>query len=120
MGEFSPPRLSIVAPTDVPDQNQIHLTAERKLIVERRSEITAAGNNRSLDGKPDIVEGFLRLAALPTFPLDRLSRYENVLWRQARQIVITLEFCGVASENCTAHILRLIILDVLNGNSIDK
>ena len=91
MGEFSPPRLSIVAPTDVPDQNQIHLTAERKLIVERRSEITAAGNNRSLDGKPDIVEGFLRLAALPTFPLDRLSRYEHLLGPQARQIVITLE-----------------------------
>jgi hypothetical protein len=33
----------------------------------------------------------LRLAALPTFPLDRLSRYEYVLWRQAHQIVFTLE-----------------------------
>ena len=26
----------------------------------------------------------------PTFALDRLSRYEHVLWRQARQIVFTL------------------------------
>jgi len=34
---------------------------------------------------------FLRLAALPTFALDRLSRYEHLLWRQARQIVFTLE-----------------------------
>jgi len=31
------------------------------------------------------------LAALPTFALDRLSRYEHLLWRQARQIVFTLE-----------------------------
>ena len=41
--------------------------------------------------KTDIVDSFLRLAALPTFPLDRLSRYEHMLWRQARQIVFTLE-----------------------------
>ena len=28
---------------------------------------------------------------MPTFALDRLSRYEHLLWRQARQIVFTLE-----------------------------
>jgi hypothetical protein len=78
-------RLSIVGPIEVPDQNQLHLVAERK------SETTAAANHRSLDGKPDIVDGFLRLAALPTFPLDRLSRYEHTLWRQVRQLVFTLE-----------------------------
>jgi hypothetical protein len=32
-----------------------------------------------------------RVVALPTFALDRLSRYERLLWRQARQIVFTLE-----------------------------
>jgi hypothetical protein len=31
------------------------------------------------------------LAALPTYPLDRLSRYEYVLWRHARQLTYTLE-----------------------------
>jgi hypothetical protein len=41
--------------------------------------------------KKDIADGFLRLAALPTFALDRLSRYEHLLWRQARQIIFTLE-----------------------------
>jgi hypothetical protein len=56
---------------------------------------------RSLFSKPDqpltfdtknaIADRFLRLAALPTFALDRLSRYEYLLWRQARQIVFTLE-----------------------------
>jgi hypothetical protein len=41
--------------------------------------------------KTAIADRFLRLAELPTLPLDRLSRYEHLLWRQARQLVITLE-----------------------------
>ena len=50
----------------------------------------------SLVGKPHLNETealadkFLHLTALPTFPLDRLSRYEYMLWRQARQILLTL------------------------------
>jgi len=43
------------------------------------------------DTNNDIGDCVLRLAALPTFPLDRLSRYEHLLWRQARQLVFTLE-----------------------------
>ena len=34
---------------------------------------------------------FLRLANLPSCPLDRLSRYEAVLWRQAGQILFALD-----------------------------
>ena len=41
--------------------------------------------------KTAIADRFLRLADLPTLPLDRLSRYEHLLWRQARQLVITIE-----------------------------
>ena len=41
--------------------------------------------------KTEIADCFLRLADLPTSALDRLSRYEHMLWRQARQIVFTLE-----------------------------
>jgi hypothetical protein len=41
--------------------------------------------------KAAIADRFSRLAELSTFPLDRLSRYEHLLWRQARQLVITLE-----------------------------
>ena len=41
--------------------------------------------------KSEIGNRFLDLAELPTFPLDRLSRYEHLLWRQARQLVFTLE-----------------------------
>jgi hypothetical protein len=51
----------------------------------------AGGNELSSDSKKDISDCFLRLADLPTSALDRLSRYEHMLWRQARQIVFTLE-----------------------------
>jgi len=34
---------------------------------------------------------FLRLANLPNFALDRLSRYESTLWRQAGRILYALE-----------------------------
>ena len=50
-----------------------------------------SGNQGGFDAKPDIADCFLRLADLPTSALDRLSRYEHMLWRQARQIVFTLE-----------------------------
>jgi hypothetical protein len=33
----------------------------------------------------------LRLANLPNFALDRLSRYEATLWRQSRQILLALD-----------------------------
>ncbi len=49
------------------------------------------GNELSSDSKTNIANCFLRLADLPTSALDRLSRYEHVLWRQARQIVFTLK-----------------------------
>jgi hypothetical protein len=39
----------------------------------------------------DVARCFLRLVNLPTFPLDRLSRYEAILWRQAGQIVFALD-----------------------------
>jgi hypothetical protein len=39
----------------------------------------------------DLACCFLRLANLPNFALDRLSRYEAALWRQASQILYALE-----------------------------
>jgi hypothetical protein len=41
---------------------------------------------------------FLRLADLPNFALDRLSRYEATLWRQAGRILYALADV-VASEH---------------------
>jgi hypothetical protein len=39
----------------------------------------------------ELARCFLRLANLPNFALDRLSRYEATLWRQADQILSTLD-----------------------------
>ena len=76
-------RPTLVKAADVADRNQLHL------VTARQSD--AAGDEPDHDTKKEIGNCFLRLAALPTFPLDRLSRYEHLLWRQARQIVFTLE-----------------------------
>jgi hypothetical protein len=59
--------------------------------LRRASSIETALFERSCNAKTDIAAAFLRLAALPTFPLDRLNRYEYMLWRQSRQLVLTLE-----------------------------
>jgi hypothetical protein len=57
---------------------------------EQHPDASAEQERRS-SPKTGIAECFLRLAALPTFPLDRLNRYEHSLWRQAKQIVFTVE-----------------------------
>jgi hypothetical protein len=43
------------------------------------------------DPSDDLTRSFVRLSNLPTCPLDRLSRYEATLWRQACQILFTLQ-----------------------------
>ena len=43
------------------------------------------------DDSSDLVRSFVRLASLPSRPLDRLSRYEVALWRQTRQILLALQ-----------------------------
>jgi hypothetical protein len=39
----------------------------------------------------DLAQRFLRLADLPNFAFDRLSRYETTLWRQVGQILLALD-----------------------------
>ena len=39
----------------------------------------------------ELARCFLRLCNLPNYALDRLSRYEAILWRQAGQILFTLD-----------------------------
>jgi hypothetical protein len=43
------------------------------------------------DSAADLARCFLRLANLPNFALDRLSRYEAILWRQVGQILFALD-----------------------------
>jgi hypothetical protein len=45
----------------------------------------------ALGATVSLARCFLRLAKLPNYALDRLSRYEATLWRQAGQILFTLD-----------------------------
>ena len=38
----------------------------------------------------EVARCFLRLANLPNYALDRLSRYEAILWRQVGRILFAL------------------------------
>jgi hypothetical protein len=44
-----------------------------------------------IDSAADLALSFLRLANLPSFVLDRLSRYEAILWRQVAQTLFSLD-----------------------------
>ena len=56
---------------------------------------SATGKSRSpgLTANPsvELARCFLRLANLPNFALDRLSRYEAALWRQVGQTLFALD-----------------------------
>ena len=65
--------------------------AEKPILPTPHGQTTPAGKATGLHSNKGVADCFLRLAALPTFPLDRLNRYERTLWRQARHIMITLE-----------------------------
>jgi len=58
------------------------------------TETSPASSEASAQGQvaPDVelAHCFLRLCNLPNYALDRLSRYEAILWRQAGQIVFAL------------------------------
>jgi hypothetical protein len=72
-----------------------------------RADLVEPGPDRALDGiapganfvpraepidpAADITLSFFRLANLPNFVLDRLSRYEAILWRQVGQTLFALD-----------------------------
>jgi hypothetical protein len=58
---------------------------------EDRVHSTLASGINSDDPKVEFARCFLRLANLPNFALDRLSRYEATLWRQAGRILFALD-----------------------------
>ena len=68
--------------------------AVREEEMRQEDEPSANLDNRSpSNSEPetdDRTQSFVRLTNLPTYPLDRLSRYEATLWRQACQVLFTL------------------------------
>ena len=55
-------------------------------------DASSQSNSELADQSDDLTRSFIRLSNLPTYPLDRLSRYEATLWRQACQILFTLRY----------------------------
>jgi hypothetical protein len=74
-------RDAVAAEADIQDTDM----PARKLDSGLRSTVEPA------DQSDDLTRSFIRLANLPTYPLDRLSRYEATLWRQTCQILFTLQ-----------------------------
>jgi hypothetical protein len=68
-------------PTRPPAASQHASSIEKILNLRMRAEPSAV----------EFARCFLRLANLPSFALDRLSRYEATLWRQAGRILYALE-----------------------------
>jgi hypothetical protein len=58
--------------------------------VDSNSEQVAISGPNAAVCSLDLAQCFLRLANLPSYPLDRLSRYEAALWRQAGQTIFAM------------------------------
>src|SRR5262249_5261785 len=58
---------------------------------EPKSGAGMAFDPTRLSPAADLTSCFLRLANLPNYALDRLSRYEATLWRQVGQTVFALD-----------------------------
>jgi hypothetical protein len=81
--EPEPKSESIIEIASLSEQAQL-------VLVEQREQ--DASTSSAPYGKPkDLATVFFRLCEIPTFPLNCLSRYEHLLWRQARQLVFTLD-----------------------------
>jgi hypothetical protein len=55
------------------------------------TEALSNSGREPVDPNADLAHCFLRLANLPSYALDRLSRYEATLWRQVAQILFALD-----------------------------
>ena len=62
--------------------------------ITHETEARSSSGPEFVEPATDLTRCFLRLANLPTYPLDRLSRYEATLWRQTGQILFALDALG--------------------------
>jgi hypothetical protein len=80
-------KIAMFAPADAvefePDRASLGVTPGTETVPSSESEPP--------DPAGDLSRCFLRLANFPNFALDRLSRYEAILWRQVSQILFALD-----------------------------
>jgi hypothetical protein len=73
-------------------QKRERLDCESKPADSSATGVEVGGTSLSdcIDRATVFAHCFLALSEMPAFPLDRLSRYEARLWRQASQVLFTL------------------------------
>jgi hypothetical protein len=71
------------------------------------TEVVPSSGREPDDPAGDLARCFLRVANLPSCPLDRLSPYEAILWRQAGQIVFALDTLVRRKPQERAHRFRI-------------
>jgi len=72
-------------------QNAVSSEGAMAQIEDGSLDAGSPSTQNAADPFDDLAHAFVRLSNLPTHPLDRLSRYEAALWRQACQILFTLQ-----------------------------
>src|SRR5262245_2891833 len=80
----------------IKQSRQPELLVSRLLLDSENQSNKATGTDRLR--KKQISQTFVRLTEMPTCPMSRLNRYEYNLWRQARQIVTTMELLRSRSQ----------------------
>ena len=62
--------------------------------IDHCSQADVRSPRSDADQFDDLTRSYIRLANMPASPLDRLSRYEARLWRQACQLLLMLKCFG--------------------------
>src|SRR5579859_4086066 len=77
-------------------QQAVTIDRDARLEMEELTDeiIDSTSLSEPLSPSDDVTGAYLRLANLPSYPLDRLCRYEATLWRQACQIMFALRYLG--------------------------
>jgi hypothetical protein len=68
-----------------------HSSAQIEGLTSDSEKVCGAPPNTLTSSSLDVARCFLRLANLPNFALDRLSRYEAALSRQLAQVLFALD-----------------------------
>ena len=72
-------------------QENRQLLSDSRDVIHTLFRRADSDRNVKADNTVEFARCFLRLANLPNFALDRLSRYEATLWRQVRRILFALD-----------------------------
>jgi hypothetical protein len=109
----------LVARLGRPDFVDAHPDQASPGIINGAEDKPSSRPKKSVDPAIDLARCFLRLANLPSYPLDRLSRYEAILWRQAGQILFALDVLDRRSPQERGRGLRIRNRQYLPANGRD-